>query len=140
MEVSKVSFFFFYFQNLKTELKNLVSTKSYGSLKMVCRFLIFLQKMLLQAKLCEPGNWYIFEKLLCCTTILPNFMFLVYPYPEIWVAGKNDPPGHTKTLNRLGLRGLKVFKEWRPPRCYIKCSQAGYYPCNRYAWLSTKSK
>ena len=33
-----------HFQNLKTELKNLVSVKSYGFLKLVQEFSIFAQK------------------------------------------------------------------------------------------------
>ena len=38
MEVNHIKLFPFFFQNLKTELKNLVSTKSYCSLKMESRF------------------------------------------------------------------------------------------------------
>ena len=45
----------FYIEDLKTEYKNLVSTKICGSLKMVCRFSTFIQKVLTSAKLWKYG-------------------------------------------------------------------------------------
>ena len=47
---------FFYFENPKAELKNLVFIKHHGSLKMVYRFIIFAQILLISAKLWESGN------------------------------------------------------------------------------------
>ena len=53
----------FYYQNLNIKLKNLVSSKIHGSLKIIYKFSIWVQKILTSAKLCEPGNhnWYIFS-------------------------------------------------------------------------------
>ena len=47
---------FFYFENLKAELKNLVFIKRDGSLKMVYKFMSFAQILLISAKLWESGN------------------------------------------------------------------------------------
>ena len=46
-----------------------------------------------------------FSKALMLHYHIPNFMFLIYLYPEIWAAGKNDLQG-IQTLNRKGLLGL----------------------------------
>ena len=56
MEVSLLKALSFYFQNLETELKNLVSTKSCKSLKMAYRFSTFEQKMLTSTNLWKPGS------------------------------------------------------------------------------------
>lgn len=32
-----------------------------------------------------------FQMVSWCTTIAPNFLFLVYHYPELWTSYKNDP-------------------------------------------------
>ena len=77
----------FYYQKLQTELTNLGSNKSYHSLKIVCGFLIFAQKMLTSAKLWKPGKQLVYF----------FFLFLEYPYPEIWDTAKNDPQAYTDT-------------------------------------------
>ena len=52
----------FCFQNLQTELKNLVFIKSYGSLKIVFRFSIFTQNILTSQSYMNLGtNWSIFQ-------------------------------------------------------------------------------
>ena len=47
---------FFYFENLKVELKNLDFIKRNGSLKMVYGSIIFAQILLISAKLWKSGN------------------------------------------------------------------------------------
>ena len=41
------------------------------------------------------GTWQLFgiffQKLLWCTTTVPNLLFAAYPYADIWTTGKNDP-------------------------------------------------
>ena len=73
----------FFSQELKTELKNLVSIN----------IEIFNHKETDVSKI--RGNWELisifFQKLSWCTTTTPNILFLPYLYPEIWTAGKNDP-------------------------------------------------
>lgn len=83
-----------YYQNLKTELKNHVTIKNYGSLKMVFRLSIFAQKMLTSANLWEPLNKlvYFFQRFSWCTTTAPNFLFLTYPCPEICAGAKVTSP------------------------------------------------
>ena len=101
MEFSYINALCFYFEKLKTELKN------HGSLNIVCRFLLknadFSKIM---------GTWQLigtfFQKLSWCSSIVVTFMFLVYPYPEIWTACKNDPHPQrpNKTRQSPGLIGL----------------------------------
>lgn len=81
----------FYVQNLKSELKILVSTNCYGFLETVYGFSNLAQKVMTSAKLWKPeliGKC--FQKLLWCPTILQNFLLLAYPYPEILAAGMNS--------------------------------------------------
>ena len=65
------------------QLKNLVSIKSYDSLKVIYRFSIFAHKMLTLTKLCEPGNWLVIFFKSSWSTTTKHFLFLAYPYPEI---------------------------------------------------------
>lgn len=59
---------------------------------------------LVSAKLWRPRNQLIswFQKLSRCSTIVPNFMFLAYPFPKIWTSGKNNRPRAYKDPKKLG--------------------------------------
>ena len=63
-------------QDLERELKNVVSIKRCGSLKIVCRF----------STLWEPKTM---SKPFSCTTSISNFWF---EYPDMFAEGKNDSP------------------------------------------------
>lgn len=82
---------------MKIELKNLVSLESYGSLKMVCRFHIFEQKMLTSAKLWDPE--IVFSKALVMHYHYTKVrVFSLSLSPKIWATSKNDlPPRCTYT-------------------------------------------
>ena len=72
--------------------KSCFSIKSYGSLKIVFRISIFAQKCDVRKIETWGLTGIFFQKFSWCTTTVPNFLFLAYPYPEIWAAGKSDPP------------------------------------------------
>ena len=78
----------FYFQNLKTEFKNLVSIKSYGGFQFFFRkiFSICTKKVnvIKIMRIWELIGKF-FQKLSWCSTTAG------YPYLEIWAAGKNYP-------------------------------------------------
>ena len=96
---------FFQLSESDNRIKNLVSIKSCGCLKMVFRFSIFSQKV---SKI--VGNWElsgIFFKGYCI-----KFDFSSISLP-LWAAGKNDQlprPSDTRTLNRLCLIELNFME------------------------------
>ena len=99
----------FYFQKLK-KIKNLVTFKSYDSLKTVYRFPIFAEKYWRQQNYGILGtNWYIFKKALMVYYYCTKF-FPACPYPEIWGTSKYYPPRFAQTLIVLKLPSNLVNK------------------------------
>ena len=70
--------------------------------------------MLTSVKLWDQGtNHYIFSRafISMCTTTVPNFVLLTYPYPEIQAAEQKlaPLPEHARILIYTGVLGLKIF-------------------------------
>ena len=94
MVVNHIKVIFFFFQNLKTELTNLVSIKSYGSLKIVYRFSIFAQKY-------------------CSKALLGHYHCTKFPVSNISTSrdmgsGQNEPPRPTQTQKSAGNDRAKI--------------------------------
>ena len=72
---------------MRTGITPNTNMQCYGSLKIAYKFLMSSQKLLTSAKI--MGTWKLirrfFQMFSWCTTTGPNFLFLEYPYPVIYL-------------------------------------------------------
>ena len=92
---------FFILSETENRIEKSCFIRSYGSLKIVCRYSNFLQK-------CWEVIGLFFQKRSWCCTTVPNFMSVAYHYPEINHWQKKTPSqAYIKGKGALGANGLK---------------------------------
>ena len=94
---------FFLLSEIENRIEKSCFCQELWLLKIVHRFSIFAQKCWHQQNNGNlRTNWYIFSEALTVQH-LSDFMFLAYPYPEIWTADKKEPSRPTRIPKSPGL-------------------------------------
>ena len=103
MEVSRMKALSFFFQYLKTKLKNLIISTVMTLWNYYTDFFSTKSAELSIIRRTWKLKGILFQKLSWCTTTVPNFQFLAYSDPEIWAVGYKDPLDPHKQEKNEGL-------------------------------------